>query len=44
MYRSIIFEGRNLFDEQVFTGRFLKVYSKIYLKLLFIVWKLQGKL
>ena len=41
---SIIFEGQNLFDEQVFTDRFLKVNSKIYLKLLFIAWKLQGKL
>ncbi len=41
---SVIFEGRNLFDEEVFTSRFLKVYSKIYLKLLSIVWKLEGRI
>ena len=41
---SVTFEGRNLFDEHVFASRFVETYGRIYLRLLFLVWKLQRKI
>lgn len=40
----VTYNGKNLFANSVFADEFLAVYSKIYLKLLFRVWKTQGKI
>jgi len=38
------YKDQNLFSHNIFAEEFYPVYSRLYLKLLFRVWKLQGKL
>jgi hypothetical protein len=41
---TVIYKGKNLFNPRVFLDEFCSECGRIYLKLLFRVWKIQGKL
>lgn len=41
---AVVYQGKSLFIPQTFVDEFSPVYSKLYLKLLFRVWKIQGKI
>jgi hypothetical protein len=41
---TVTYQSRNLFAGRTFLDEFCPVYSGIYLKLLFRVWKMQGRL
>lgn len=41
---AVTYKNKNLFDPKVFSDDFLSVYSNLYLKLLFRVWRVQGKI
>ncbi len=41
---AVEYLGKSLFAGQTFTDEFVPIYGRLYLKLLFRVWKIQGKL
>lgn len=41
---TVTYQNKDLFAARIFLDDFYPVYSRIYLKLLFRVWKMQGKL
>lgn len=41
---TVTYNSKDLFDPKVFLDEFCPVYGQLYLKLLFRVWRIQGKL
>ena len=40
----VVYKNKNLFSRRTFVVEFCPIYSKLYLKLLYRVWRIQGKL